>query len=416
MKTRVVIIGGGAAGFFSAITAAENNSELDVLVLEKSAHCLAKVRISGGGRCNVTHSEFDPRRFVAHYPRGGKELLGPLHRFQARDAVDWFRAHGVTLKTEADGRMFPVTDSSQTIVDCLQQAARAAGVVWRTRCDVVEATRDPQGGFHLRLHDGEEVPCDRLVLATGGTRSATGARLAAGLGHSLEPAVPSLFALHLDAPWLTSLAGISMPDVTVSLQGTKITARGPLVVTHKGLSGPAILRLSAWGARELHARRYAGELLVNWVPARREDGLLDALRQQTNQGARRSIGNTPLFDLPARLWSAVVQHADIPTDTRWQSLSRAQARSLVDNLCRMSFGITGKSTNKEEFVTCGGVRLREVDFRTMQSRVCPHLYVVGELLDIDALTGGFNFQSAWTTGWLAGVALAAAKTQSAKGT
>lgn len=409
LAKRVVVVGGGAAGFFAAITAAEKSPApaLHVVVLEKAARFLGKVRISGGGRCNVTHAEFDPRRFVESYPRGSRELLGPFHRFQARDTVEWFRSRDVALKTEPDGRMFPTTDSSETIVECLMRAARDAGVELHARSEVLSIRRRGSGGFLVGLADGSTRECDAVVLTTGGTRAARGARIAASLGHTLEEAVPSLFAFDIGSNWLRELAGVSVPDVEVSLPGTKRSARGPILITHKGLSGPAILRLSAWGARELSAQRHAGTLQVDFLPGMPDARLRETLAAQAAGAARRAVANTPLFGLPARLWSALATAAGVAPGTRWTGLSRADARRLSDHLRRLALPIVGKSPNKEEFVTCGGVRLREVDFRTMESRVCPGLYLAGEILDIDALTGGFNFQSAWTTGWLAGTACAA---------
>jgi len=371
---RIVVVGGGAAGFMAAITAAEAGA--DVTIVEKSREFLVKVRISGGGRCNVTHACFDPREFAIRFPRGERELIGPLQRFGARETVEWFESRGVKLKTEDDGRMFPVTDSSQTIIDCLTGAARAAGVKLVTG----------------RTIDRFPEDCDRLLLATGGCRTDAGGKFAASFGHVIEPPVPSLFTFHIDVPWLRELAGISV-DAEVSAAGLR--ERGAVLFTHMGLSGPSILRLSAWGARKLHALDYRFPLTVNWLPGK----ALDFGRMRREHGAKL-VANTPL--LPVRLWERLV---DAP-ELRWSKLSRAEQHRLEQRLTRMELPVTGKSLNKEEFVTCGGVRLREVNFKTMESRVRPGLYLAGELLDIDGITGGFNFQSAWTTGWLAGRAMA----------
>ena len=404
-KQQVILVGGGAAGFFAGIAAAEAGA--DVTILEKTARCLDKVRISGGGRCNVTHACFDAREFATRYPRGGRALLGPFQRFSASDTVAWFAARGVKLKTEADGRMFPITDSSQTIVDCLLNAAQAAGVKLRLNCGVEKITRRDGGGFDLVLTGGEKLSCDRLLLATGGCRAATAGELAGALGHTLVAPVPSLFTFHIETPWLRELAGISVEDVEAAIPAARLRERGPVLVTHWGLSGPGILRLSAWGARELHALDYRFPLLVNWLPhldAAQVESVLNARR--ANQPAKLVV-NTPVAPLPARLWEQLVLAAGIARETRWAELPRAAQHRFVQQLIRTELPVTGKSLNKDEFVTCGGVKLAEVDFKTMASRVCPGLYFAGELLDIDGVTGGFNFQAAWTTGWLAGCALAA---------
>ncbi len=401
----IVIVGGGAAGFFAAITAAEAGAR--VTLLERGPQFLSKVRISGGGRCNVTHACFDGREFATRYPRGGQALIGAFKRFQASDTVAWFAARGVTLKTEGDGRMFPVTDSSETIVECLVRAAREAGVSVRTNCGV-ESVRRTEAGFELTLTGGEIISCDRLLLATGGCRAAVAGQLAAALGHTIEAPVPSLFTFSIALPWLKELAGASVELAEVSVPGTDLRERGPVLVTHWGLSGPVVLRLSAWGARELHALDYKFPLLVNWLPHRPPDLLakeFDLRRQQ--QGAKLII-NTPIAPLTARLWEALVLAAGVNRETRCSALTRAQQHQLTQQLTRSEFAVTGKSLNKDEFVTCGGVKLGEVNFKTMESRVCPGLYFAGELLDIDGITGGFNFQAAWTTGWIAGNAMAGA--------
>lgn len=403
---RLVIIGGGAAGYFAAITAAETDPTARVILLERSAQVLAKVRISGGGRCNVTHACFDPREFVARYPRGGAELIGPFHRFQARDTVAWFAARGVELKTESDGRMFPVTDSSATIVGCLTRAAHRAGVQVRTRCEVLTARRVGTG-FELELADNERLAADRLLLATGGCRVAAAARLATGFGHTLVPPVPSLFSFHLAAPWLTELAGTSVATVELSVAPTGLRECGPLLITHGGLSGPAVLRLSAWGARQLQAMNYQFPLVVNWLPQLGIEALMAEIQSQRQTHGAKLVKNRPLGHLPARLWEALVAAAGIDSTTRWSALTRSQLQQLKTQLTRTELPVTGQSLNKEEFVTCGGVKLSEVNFATMESRVCPRLHFAGELLDIDGLTGGFNFQAAWTTGWLAGKAMVA---------
>jgi predicted Rossmann fold flavoprotein len=402
---RVIVAGGGAAGFMAAITCAENSPGTEVMVLEKGPGFLSKVRISGGGRCNVTHACFDPRELAARYPRGGRALIAPFQQFQARDTVAWFESRGIRLKTESDGRMFPVTDSSQTIMDCLLRAASNAGVKLFANRGLEQVRKRTEGGFELRLSDAGTLSCDALLLATGGCRTPALGAAAASLGHSLEPPVPSLFTFHIESPWLRQLAGISVESVEGWVPGTRLRERGPLLVTHWGLSGPVILRLSAWGARVLHGFNYHFALHLNWLPQLASETIAAELQSRSQANPARLVVNTPVPPLPARLWEALVLASGISRETRWAALARSARHKLVQQLIRTEFGVKGKSLNKEEFVTCGGVRLSEVNFKTMESRVCPGLHLAGELLDIDGLTGGFNFQSAWTTGWLAGKAL-----------
>ena len=418
-KPRAVIAGGGAAGFFAAITCAEADPAREVILLEATAHLLAKVKISGGGRCNVTHACFEPRELVKRYPRGARELTGAFHRFQPRDTVAWFAARGVALKTESDGRMFPTTDDSQTIVDCLQNAATSAGVQIRTRCgltSVAEASAPGSAGgppasdapFTLTLTTGETLACDRLLLATGGPKSGVGpgASLAEKLGHTVEPPVPSLFTFHVDDPRLRELSGLSVADVVATVRDTRLRETGPLLITHWGLSGPAILKLSAWGARELHARGYRFTLFLNWLAGKSTEQARDELAAARAAYPRRQLATGNPFGVPQRLWERLVEAAGLPPTTVWTSTSNQALAALATQLTAGEFSVTGKSMNKDEFVTCGGVRLNEVDFKTMQSRVRPGLYFAGEALDIDGVTGGFNFQAAWTTARLAGLAMA----------
>ena len=407
LSRRVLIIGGGAAGFFAAITCAEAATAAQVTVLEKGARFLGKVRISGGGRCNVTNGRFDPAELTEWYPRGARALRGPCQVFEATDTVAWFESRGVKLKMESDGRMFPVTDSSETIIDCLMVAARAAGVTLRTHCDAAQAARTPGGEFQLTLSSGETISCDRLLLATGGSRAAESGRLAAGFGHTLEPPAPSLFTFQIETPWLRELSGVSVQSVTASIPGADLRESGALLLTHWGVSVPVILRLSAWGARKLQALDYQFVLRLNWLPELAVEEIEANMRARRESEPARLVVNTPIGQLPARLWEKLVLAAGIPRELRWAGLSSAARHSLVQQLIRTELQVTGKSLNKDEFVTCGGVRLSEVDFHTMQSRLCPRLYFAGELLDIDGVTGGFNFQSAWTTGWIAGSAMAA---------
>lgn len=402
----VIVVGGGAAGFFAAITAAEAGAR--VTLLERGPQFLSKVRISGGGRCNVTHACFDGREFATRYPRGGQALIGAFKRFQASDTVTWFEARGVRLKTESDGRMFPVTNDSATIVECLEGAAQKAGVTVRTNCGV-DAVQHTKTGFELGLTAGEKMHCDRLLLATGGCRAAVAGQLAAAVGHTIEPPVPSLFTFSIALPWLKELAGASVELAEVSVPAAELRERGPVLITHWGLSGPAVLRLSAWGARKLHALDYRFPLLVNWLPQLKADALVREFTQRRQSQGAKLVVNAPIAPLSARLWEALVRAAGIDRETRWAALTKVQQQQLVQQLTRSEFAVTGKSLNKDEFVTCGGVKLAEVNFKTMESRKCPGLYFAGELLDIDGITGGFNFQAAWTTGWIAGHAMAAAE-------
>lgn len=405
MKPNVVVVGGGAAGFFGAIKCAEESPNSNVLLLEKGPEFLQKVRISGGGRCNVTHACFDPRELTRAYPRGERELIGPYHQFQAEDTVRWFESRGVKLKTESDGRMFPTSDSSGTIVECLIREARQAGVQLRTGCGVQSVER-ASDQFALRLSTGETLLCDRLLLATGGCRTRALGALPASLGHTLEPPVPSLFTFHIEAPWVRQLAGVTVPMVEVSVPGLNLRARGALLFTHWGMSGPAILRLSAWGARALHATDYRFSVHVNWMLELTQDQLQTTLQALQKAHPARLVINAGPAGLSARLWAELAREAEISNESRWSSVSRAGLHNLVQKLNRTELRVTGKSLNKDEFVTCGGVRLAEVNLKTMESKLCPRLYFAGELLDIDGITGGFNFQAAWTTGWLAGKAIA----------
>jgi predicted Rossmann fold flavoprotein len=402
--TEIVIVGGGAAGFFAAIAAARADGNCKVSLFERTSQFLTKVRISGGGRCNVTHALFDPRMFTTRYPRGERELISPFHRFSAEDTIAWFEARGVRLKREEDGRIFPVTDSAETVIDCLIKEAKVAGVRLFAHKGVESARLRVQGGFDLKLTEGESTACDRLLLATGGCRSIGGAELARSLGHTIEPPVPSLFSLHVAAPWLRSLPGITVSDVLLSVE--KLRERGPLLITHNGISGPAVLRLSAWGARILHEKDYRFSLGVNWIPHLSENELRAEFQTRRQTEPTRRVNNSPIGAIPARLWENIVSNAGVSPETTWTSLTRAGMNELIRQLRATELKVDGKSLNKEEFVTCGGVRLREINFKTMESRVAPNLYFAGELLDIDGITGGFNFQAAWTTGWIAGHAMA----------
>jgi predicted Rossmann fold flavoprotein len=402
---RIVIVGGGAAGFFAALACAESQSGAEIFILEKTSQFLSKVKISGGGRCNVTHADFDAREFSRRFPRGERALISAFGKFQAADTVAWFESRGVKLKIENDGRMFPTTDSSQTIIDCLLNAAQKAGVKLKANCGV-ESVAKKSDGFELKLSSGEILSCDKLLLAIGGCRTPALGQLAVSLGHSLQPPVPSLFTFHVEIPWLRRLAGISVENVEASVPETELRERGALLLTHWGLSGPVILRLSAWGARELHGKNYQFALQINWLPHLTEEKLAAEIQARRKSQPAKLIVNFAITPLPARLWEQLVIASGIARDTRWAALSNSAQHHLIQHLLRSEFPVTGKSLNKDEFVTCGGVRLNEVNFKTMESRICPGLFFAGEVLDIDGITGGFNFQAAWTTGWIAGCALA----------
>ncbi len=399
--TEIAIIGGGAAGFFAAIAAAERYPRGSIALIEASQQPLGKVKISGGGRCNVTHACFDPAALVQFYPRGQRALRGAFSRFQPQDTVAWFTQRGVQLKTEADGRMFPVSDSSQTIIDCLVRSAEDAGVKIWTGTTITQLDQTSRG-FRLSNKTGNIWEVDRLLLATGS--NASGYRWAQQLGHTIEPIVPSLFTLKITDPRLADLAGVAVKTATVSLVGDKkLTQTGPVLITHWGLSGPATLKLSAWAARFLHDRGYRGQLLINWLPEITADQLRNMMLAVKTQIPQKSIhSNCPVL-LPQRLWISLLNYCEI--DGLWAGLSNKKLDRLLQELQRGIFQINGKSPFKEEFVTCGGVKLGEIDFKTMASKVCPQLYFAGEIIDVDGVTGGFNFQNAWTTGWLAGQAI-----------
>ncbi len=396
----LIVVGGGAAGFFGALACAGANPLARIAILEKAGAVLGKVRISGGGRCNLTHACFDPAELVGYYPRGAKELRSAFTRFQPADTIRWFENHGVRLKTEADSRIFPLSNSSETVIDCLTSAAGRSGIQVRTRFGVAAVERVHDETFRLYGKESEVLHSRSLLLACGGERA--GFDLAASLGHQIVPPVPSLFTFKVNDSRLRGLQGISAPAAHLSLPVANLNAAGPLLVTHWGLSGPAVLRLSAWGARTLFENRYQMELRIRWISA----DVGPRLQEMRLSGGRKQIAaQSPFNELPLRLWQHLVEAAGIPHHQLWANLSRAQLQALTMELVDGSYQIDGKGAFKEEFVTCGGVALHEVDFRSMQSRVTPRLYLAGEILDIDGLTGGFNFQNAWTTAWIAGNAI-----------
>jgi predicted Rossmann fold flavoprotein len=394
---KVAVIGGGAAGFFAALSAAQHHTSADVVLFEKTAKLLSKVKISGGGRCNVTHHCFSPSALSKHYPRGGKQLKKAFGTFQAADTVAWFESRGVALKTEGDGRMFPVTDSSQTIVDCLVREADRHGIEVRLQSPVRELIPLAPGGFTL---NGERF--DRVVVATGGSPKREGLAWLEALGHAIVDPVPSLFTFNMPGSDITDLMGVVVPDALVRIQGTKLIQQGPVLVTHWGMSGPAILKLSAWGARELAERGYAFSVQVNWIGIANEAEVTSAIDDAMPDIRKKKVANACPFELPKKFWAFLLARAEVPADAVWLDLGKKAKNKLVNTLLNDVYEVRGKTTFKEEFVTCGGVVLGEVDFATMQSRAVPGLYFAGEVLDVDGVTGGFNFQAAWTTGFVAG--------------
>lgn len=404
----VLVIGGGASGYFGAITAAQARPGCRVLLVERGSQPLSKVRISGGGRCNVTHSCFEPRQLSSRYPRGAKALLSAFSRFQPTDTVQWFESRGVPLKTEADGRMFPTTDRSDSITECLEREAENSGVHVRIRCGADELRPLSGGGWEVLLSGprGGVVQATCVLIATGGWRTGTLASILETLGHEIAPPVPSLFTFHIHDPWVRELSGLAAAQAEVSVPGTSLKESGPVLFTHWGLSGPAILRLSAWGARELSDKDYNFPLRIRWTVTHNEQQILEAFQDMRHNSPAKAVVNTPLFQLPARLWEKLVLSAGIFGDERWNRLTRHASLTLADRLLRTELQVTAKSMHKDEFVTCGGVHLKHVDFKTMESRLCPGLYFAGEVLDLDGITGGYNFQAAWTTGWIAGQAMA----------
>ncbi len=406
----IVVIGGGAAGFFAAINCANTYRKAKVTILEATKKPLNKVRISGGGRCNVTHNCFDPARLVQNYPRGGKALRGPFSRFQPQDTVEWFANRGVKLKTEADGRMFPITNNSETVVNCLLNEAKKAKVNLQIGT-AVKSVIKKENKFEINLKTGKTLKCDRILIATGSNPQ--GIKIAKNLGHKIIPAVPSLFTFNIKDSRLESLAGVSCDRVSIQLNcsnlskeiSKKMTQTGPILITHWGLSGPVILKLSAWGARVLFETKYQSELIINWLPEYNSETLRDLLLKTKLQMPKKKLVNYSPLPIPKRLWQSLIHFVGIGDRKIWTEISKKELNRLVGELVRGSYKISGKGVFKEEFVTCGGVSLKEVNFKTMESKISPGIYFAGEVLDIDGVTGGFNFQSAWTTGWLASQAM-----------
>ena len=404
----LVVIGGGAAGFFGAIACAESFPGARVLILEATARVLTKVKISGGGRCNVTHHQFEPKQLINFYPRGQKELIGPFHRFQPKDTVAWFANHGVELKVEEDGRMFPITNDSQTIIDCLNSAARDSGVVLRKNM-LVQNVVPCDLGFEIHIKSSQTLKSSHILLASGSMPY--GVSLAANLGHRLISPVPSLFTFQIRDPLLEGLSGISFPNVRISLkiEGTpqEFVQEGPCLITHWGLSGPAVLKLSAFAARELHRSAYKANLQVNWSPSLKMDEALQKLENCKKQFPKKKMGNENPFSCVRRFWDSILRESGFAEDALFGEATKKQLQSLAFRMTQTNLLLAGKGVFKEEFVTAGGIAREEIDFRSMESKIQPGLYFAGEVIDIDGVTGGFNFQNAWTGSWIAGQAIAA---------
>lgn len=396
----IIIIGGGAAGFFTAINAAEMNPEAGILILERGKEVLTKVRISGGGRCNVTHAEFIPAELVKNYPRGKQELRGPFHSFMTGDTISWFEKRGIELKIEEDGRMFPVSDSSETIINCFLSEVQRLGIHLKTNHPVQKL--EPAMGKWKVITNNEVFSAEKILLATGSNPKIW--NMLETLGHGIIPAVPSLFTFNIKDTRIKDLPGISK-FAEVKIVGTKLKSEGPLLITHWGMSGPAILKLSAWGARELHELGYKFDIRVNWIPGSSPEDILEKLKELKFDLARQQPNKYAQFDLPRRMWQSLVKSAGIGDTETWADLNREQLFNLSRQLTDAVFLVNGKSTFKEEFVTAGGVDLREVNFKTFESRLQKNLFFAGEVLNIDAVTGGFNFQNAWTGGYLAARAM-----------
>jgi predicted Rossmann fold flavoprotein len=402
---RIVIVGGGASGFMAAITAAETFPDASIQILEKNKTVLNKVRISGGGRCNVTHQPSDLRFFIKNYPRGEKMLKKLLHRFNAQDTVNWFEKRGVQLKTEADGRMFPVTDSSHTIVECLLRNTKNLGISIRTNTVVKHFTCGSEcgpSGFTIHLDNEEVLYAEKLLIATGGYPKLNSFDWIAAHAHNIVVPQPSLFTFNTPGNYLLSLAGVSVQDCLVKINGTKHEWRGPVLITHWGFSGPAILKLSAWGARDLAEKNYHFTCKINWIPDFNEQQVREFLISQKTKTPKQQITSHTRFGIPMRLWKSFTEQADIPEGLIWSEASHKVLNRLTELLTNSQFEVKGKTTFKEEFVTCGGVSITDIDFETMESTQIPGLFFAGEVLDADGITGGFNFQNAWTTGYIAG--------------
>ena len=391
----ILIVGGGAAGFFTAINTVEKNPSLKVAILERGSEVLNKVRISGGGRCNVTHACFEPNELVKFYPRGEKELRGPFHQFCSGDTVEWFEKHGIALKIEADGRLFPVSNSSQTIIDCFLEATKKLGISVLTNQSVQSIFKKDS---HWKVEtQSETYLSEKLILATGSNPKVW--EMLQNFGHAVVSPVPSLFTFNIKDPRIVALPGVSSL-VSVKVNSTKLESTGPLLITHWGMSGPAILKLSAWGARILHDKNYQFSITINWLNDIDSDDSEKFLKELKLEHAKKAVSKKSPFDLTNRLWESLVLASGIESETKWADLSKNQLQNLSNQLTNCVFQVNGKSTFKEEFVTAGGIDLKEINFKTMESKLHENLYFAGEIVNIDAVTGGFNFQNAWTSGFI----------------
>lgn len=403
----LAVIGGGASGFFTALQFAEMAPDKSVAIFEKGSHFLQKVKISGGGRCNVTHACFDPAEMAKNYPRGSRELRAAFHRWQSSDTVAWFERQGVELKTEPDGRMFPTTDRSDTVIDCFLERARKWKVALHQKHPLLEISLLPDGTFSLTFENVETPLKARTVcIATGSLKGSSLLQHLKKLEQTLQPLVPSLFAFNVSDRRISGLAGVSHPHVSIKREGSRTARQGPLLITHRGFSGPAVLRLSAWDARELAETNHHFPFLIDWLPELTAEAIQVRFDENRQAHGAKLIRNSPIAPLPRRLWERIVECCGIGDQTTWGQLPKAATRELLDALKSARFEAEGKTTNKDEFVTCGGVERANIDFRTMQSRTVPGLYFVGECIDIDGITGGFNFQAAWTTAHIAATDIA----------
>ena len=395
----IIIVGGGAAGFFTAINIVEKNPKLKVAILERGSEVLQKVRISGGGRCNVTHACFEPNELVKFYPRGEKELRGPFHQFGSGDTIEWFEKYGVELKIEADGRMFPVSNSSQTIIDCFLKATQKLGIAVLTGQSVQSIFNPEVSGENVWKIETqtENYLVEKLILATGSNPKVW--EMLQNFGHAVVSPVPSLFTFNIKDSRIKELPGVAA-HVTVTVKDTKLTSTGPLLITHWGMSGPAILKLSAWGARILHEKNYQFTIFVNWLNDEETTDVEKKLKELKQEHAKKSVSKKSPFELTNRLWESLVLASGIELETKWADLSKIQLQNLASQLTNGTFQVNGKSTFKEEFVTAGGIDLKEINFKTMESKMHQNLYFAGEIVNIDAITGGFNFQNAWTSGFI----------------
>jgi predicted Rossmann fold flavoprotein len=398
-KKKLVVIGGGAAGFFCAVNAARSNPDLQVVLIEKTAKLLSKVKVSGGGRCNVTHACFSIADMIKKYPRGSSFLKKAFHHFFTTDTIAWFNERGVVLKAEEDGRMFPVSNTSQTIIDCLLSEAKKYGVDIRLNTGIISICKSADG-WSL-LSGNKNIRADYVCIASGGYAKAEQFEWIRSMGHRVEDPVPSLFTFNIPKNNIVDLMGISVENVSIKIAGTKLREEGPLLITHWGLSGPAVLKLSAWGARILAEKKYEFTIIVNWLPDYNETTLLKKIQQVRFDIASQKICNRNPFGLPARLWEYFLKCAGIDGEIRWADLPGKEQNILVKILCAQEFAVKGKTIFKEEFVTAGGVELNEIDVNTMESKIHPGLFFAGEILNVDGITGGYNFQNAWTTGWIA---------------